>query len=606
MGEKEEQQTSGKGESLREAMALFSYLRPYNWYFVPAMLAMFLTGMLVLSFPHLMGELTGGVMGGGGDMDVDAVLERRNRVALTLVAVLSLQAVVAFFRISWFAKAGESALADMRRDVFGHMVRLPMAFFDRHRVGELTSRMASDLTLIRDTLVSTVPQFLRQTITLIGSLIMIFVTSPRLSLFMLACLPVVILLASVFGRRIRASSKQAQDELAESNVIVEETLQAVTDVKGFTNERYESGRYGEVIGGFLDFALRVARYRAAFVAFIVLVLFGVITLVVWYGAGLLAKPVDSGGISPSQFMQFVLYTVFLGGAIGSLPEALSQIQKCLGATERVREILRETREKTVIVSQGEKVRMVRARGSVEVRDLSFCYPNRKDVRVLKEVSLRADPGESVAVVGPSGAGKSTLIALLMRFYNPDSGVIRLDGEDHTAWDLEEWRRQFAIVPQEVLLFGGSIRENIAYGGPGAGDKEIEEAARQAHAHEFISRFPDGYATTVGDRGVRLSGGQRQRVAIARAVLADPAVLILDEATSALDSESERKVQDALEHLMLGRTTFVIAHRLATVKAADRIVVLSGGEVVETGTHAELSGRDSGLYSSLARLQFQMG
>ncbi|MFT5405715.1 MAG: ABC-type multidrug transport system fused ATPase/permease subunit, partial [Verrucomicrobiales bacterium] len=460
--------------------------------------------------------------------------------------------------------------------------------------------LTADLSLIRDTLVTTTPQMLRQIMTLLGCMIMIFITSLKLSMFMLACLPVVIIATALVGRRIRGQSKLAQDQMAESNVIVEETLQSITEVKAFHNEDYEINRYQSTIGKFLETALRTARYKASFVSFIIFVMFGVVTLVVWYGAGLLALPVDQGGLSSEQFFAFILYTVFLSGALGSLPEAISQVQKAVGATERVREILGEKPEP---VSMPSDIPEGKLRGEVAMDNVHFAYPSRADHPVLKGLSFQCQAGQRVAIVGPSGAGKSTVIALLLKLYDPVSGNIRFDGKDASAYPLVYLRSQMAMVPQEVLLFGGTIKENIAYGRVGANSREIMDAAKKANAHDFIEQFPDGYDTLVGDRGVKLSGGQRQRVAIARAILADPAILILDEATSSLDSESEHQVQQALEELMKNRTSIIIAHRLATVRQADQILVVKNGEVIETGTHESLTEQAGGVYAMLSKLQF---
>ena len=584
---------------LRGAWELLSCLTPYNRYFIPALIALCATGFLVLLFPHLMGELIGGAMMSSGDgqpVDPQEVLARRNEVAITLAIVLCVQAVVAYFRINWFAKAGESALADMRKRVYSKLVRLPMSFFGERRIGELSSRLAADLSLIRDTLVTTTPQMLRQLITLLGSLVMLFITSPQLSLFMLACLPVVIIATALVGRKIRGQSKLAQDQMAESNVIVEETLQSIVDVKAFHNENHEIGRYQATIDKFLGTALLTAKAKASFVSFIIFVMFGVITLVIWYGAGLLA----TGDLSSEQFFKFILYTVFLSGALGSLPEAVSQVQKAVGATERVREILGEQAEPVVMPSEMPEHRL---KGDVVMDNVAFAYPSRADHPVLQGLSFQCQPGQRIAIVGPSGAGKSTVISLLLRLYEQNSGSIKFDGKEADTYPLPYLRSQMAMVPQEILLFGGSIKENIAYGCIRASGDEIMAAAKQANAHTFIESFPDGYETLVGDRGVKLSGGQRQRVAIARAILADPAILILDEATSSLDSESEHQVQQALDSLMKGRTSIIIAHRLSTIRQADQIFVLKDGQVVEHGNHDALAEKQGGVYAMLSKLQF---
>jgi ATP-binding cassette subfamily B protein len=417
---------------------------------------------------------------------------------------------------------------------------------------------------------------------------------------MLASLPAVIVIAVVFGRQTRKISREAQDRLADTATIVEETLQGIVNVKAFSNEGYELNRYHEGLGRFLASTLRVARLRAAFIAFIIFALFGFIVLVLWSGARLLQR----GEISFGDLTRFGLYTTFVAGAMGQFAELYSQLQKAIGATQRVRELLRETGELEAHLGPTPPSSLARLRGGVVFEQVSFTYPSRPGVEVLHAISLSATPGERIALVGPSGAGKSTLICLLLRLYDPSAGCVMIDGRDARDYRLTELRGQMSMVPQEVLLFGGSIAENIAYGKPGASAEEIEQAARQANAHEFIQAFPEGYATLVGDRGIKLSGGQRQRVAIARAILKNPAILILDEATSSLDSESERLIQEALETLMRGRTSFIIAHRLATVRHVDRIIVVTGGRVVESGTHEKLQAIEYGVYRRLAALQFR--
>jgi ATP-binding cassette subfamily B protein len=429
---------------------------------------------------------------------------------------------------------------------------------------------------------------------------MIALTSGRLTAVMLGTLPLLIAAAVFFGRRLRRFSRETQDQLAATNTIVEETLQAIASVKAFANEAFELGRYERANARVLAAALSAARWRAVFVAFFIIALFGGIVIVLWFGASLL----QSGGISAGQLTRFVLYTTFVAGAMGQAAELFSQIQKTVGATQRVRELLREPTETSPAPATPAAAPPAgRLRGEVAFEGVSFQYPSRPDVGVLHEVSLAARAGERIALVGPSGAGKSTLTALLLRFYAPASGRLLIDGRDARDYPLLWLRGQMAIVPQDVLLFGGTIAENIVYGRPGADDAAVREAARLANADEFISAFPEGYATLVGDRGIQLSGGQRQRIAIARAILKNPAILILDEATSSLDSESERLVQIALERLMQGRTTFIVAHRLSTIRTADRIAVLESGRVVELGNHVELSAKPDGLYRRLSSLQF---
>ena len=475
-----------------------------------------------------------------------------------------------------------------------------MKFFAQRRVGELASRLSSDLIQIEDTLITILPQFLRQTTLLIGGIVLIAATSLQLTGIMLASLPFLIVTAVVFGRKTRKISREAQDRLAETATIVEETLQGIVNVKAFSNEGYELNRYHAGLGSFLTITLRGARLRAAFIAFIVFALFGFIVLVLWSGARLLQQ----GQITFGQLTRFGLYTTFVAGAMGQFAELYSQLQKAIGATQRVRELLRESGEVEVLLGPTPPSTLPRLRGHVVFENVHFTYPSRPEVEVLHAINLAATSGQRIAFVGPSGAGKSTLISLLLRLYDPSSGRLLIDGRDARDYRLIELRGQMSMVPQEILLFGGTIAENIAYGKPGANEAEIEQAARQANAHEFIHAFPERYATLVGDRGIKLSGGQRQRVAIARAILKNPAILILDEATSSLDSESERLIQEALETLMQGRTSFIIAHRLATVRHVDRIIVIAGGRVVESGTHEELQAIDDGVYRRLAALQFR--
>jgi ATP-binding cassette subfamily B protein len=578
--------------TLREAWQLGRYLLPYRAKFAAALVALFLGSLMGLAFPYLAGMLVNSALRRPSlvpwQPDVDGI-------ALALLAVLALQAAFAFLRAWWFAEVGERSLADLRRDTFARLVRLPMAFHSQRRVGELSSRIAADLSQIQSTLVDAIPQLLRQSTILVGGVVLITLLSARLTGVMLATLPGLVILAVLFGSRIRRLSKEAQDRLAESNVVVEESLQNVASVKAFANEPFEEGRYRQGLDRFLAVVLREARYQGAFIAFIVFALFGAIVLVVWYGARL----VVAERMQPGELTSFMLYTLYVAGAVGSFAELYAQVQRALGATQRVRELLREAPEPAGEAGPAGP----RLRGDVAFEDVHFRYPSRPEVEVLRGVSLAASPGQRVALVGPSGAGKSTLVNLLLRFYEPDAGRVRVDGRDARDYDLHQLRGQMAVVPQEVLLFGGTIAENIAYGRPGAAPAEVEAAARQANAHDFIAAFPEGYQTRVGERGVQLSGGQRQRVAIARAILRDPAILILDEATSSLDSESEGLVLQALERLMQGRTSLVIAHRLSTVRTADRIYVIKDGRTVEAGTHDELSARPDGVYRTLSQLQF---
>ena len=588
-------------ENLREAAILFSYLRPYRRLLLAACGALMLSSLLSLSFPFLAGSLMDAAVPGATGHGPSWLPHRINLVALLMLGVLAVQAANAYFHSTTMTWVGQRALADLRRDTYARLICLPMSFFGQRRVGELNSRLSADLTQIEATLIMVVPQFLRQSLILLGGIILIAGTSGRLTLIMLSAVPPVIALAVIFGRKLRGNSREAQDRLAETGTIAEETLQGIFNVKAFVNEGFEIGRYARSLDTYLQVALRGARLRGAFMAFIVFSLFGCIVVVLWSGASLL----QSGRISIGEMTRFVLYTAFVAGAMGQFADLYSQVQKAVGASQRVRELLRETPEFAVAPAGTAETDPPALRGEVEFREVRFRYPSRAEVEVLKGISFTVRPGEKIALVGPSGSGKSTIIALLLRFYDPQPGELRLDGRPAPDYPLAWLRNQMSIVPQEALLFGGTIYENIAYGRPGATEAEVLEAARQAHAHEFITLFPEGYKTLVGERGVKLSGGQRQRVAIARAILKNPVILILDEATSSLDSESERLVQLALDRLMENRTTFMIAHRLATVRRADRILVIRDGALVESGSHEELHRRENGLYRHLAELQFDL-
>ncbi len=587
-------------ETLRETLALALYLRPYRARFFSGLATLFVSAALGLAFPLLAGSLIDAALHPGlAAIPLLGALSL-NQVALLLAASVTLQALASFNSALAFNRVGQSALADLRRDCYHRLITLPMSFFGQRRVGELTSRVSTDVAQIEGALIDALPQMCRQSVFLLGGVTMIALTSGRLTAVMLGTLPLLIAAAVFFGRRLRRFSRETQDQLAATNTIVEETLQAIASVKAFANEGFELDRYQRANSRVLTAALSAARWRAVFVAFFILALFGGIVIVLWFGAGLLR----SGDISPGELTRFVLYTTFVAGAMGQAAELFSQIQKTVGATQRVRELLREPVEvgHDTVAAQAAPL-PARLRGEVAFEAVSFRYPARPEVAVLHDITLAARPGERIALVGPSGAGKSTLTALLLRFYDPEQGRLLIDGRDARDYPLAWLRGQMAIVPQDILLFGGTIAENIVYGRPGASAEDVREAARLANADEFISAFPEGYATLVGDRGIKLSGGQRQRVAIARAILKNPAVLILDEATSSLDSESERLVQVALDRLMQGRTTFIVAHRLATIRTADQIAVIEAGRVVEFGSHDELSRNPDGLYRRLSALQF---
>ncbi|MCS3797012.1 ABC transporter ATP-binding protein [Niastella sp. OAS944] len=584
-------------ENLKEAFLIFRYLKPYRWTFVSGLFFIALSSATTMAFPYFLKKLIDSAQ--SLSLGKDAVSP--GTIALWMLGILSLQMIFSFMRVYLFSYAGEYALADMRKDVYRKMIMMPMNFFAQRRVGELSSRISADLSQIQDAVTGMLAEILRGILTLVIGMILIFVLSPALAGVMLSVVPVIVIIGVIFGKRIRKLSRNTQDQLADSNTIVQETLQGIGNVKSFTNEWYEIGRYTNSLHQAVKLAVSNGRFRGLFVSFILMSVFGTIILVVWYGTTLVHT--SGGTFTFGALTAFVVYTAFVGGSMAGFADLFSQFQKTLGATQRVREILRDETEPVTITD--EPVQEVnKLNGAVTFDRVAFSYPSRKDLHILKEVTITAAPGEQIAIVGPSGAGKSTIAALLLQFYHPDSGNILFDGKPAGNFPLSQLRKQMALVPQDVLLFGGTIKENIAYGKPNATQANIEDAARKANAHDFIMSFPEAYETVVGERGVKLSGGQRQRIAIARAILKDPVILVLDEATSSLDSASESLVQEALENLMKNRTSFVIAHRLSTIRNADKIIVLDKGHVVESGTHQELIALEDGLYKSLNKLQLE--
>ncbi|WP_304196817.1 ABC transporter ATP-binding protein [Flavobacterium alvei] len=575
--------------SLNKATVIFKYAGSHRWKFYVGLIFLLLTGATALAFPKLMGILIDSVKTKSYD--------QANNIAILLIVILFLQSICSFFRLSLFVNFTEHTLANLRLSLYSNLVKLPMSFFSQKRVGELNSRISADITQIQDTLTSTIAEFLRQFILIIGGIILLATESIKLTLLMLSVVPLVAVAAVIFGRFIRKYSKKVQDQVAESQVIVEETMQGISIVKAFANEWYEIARYDGKIKEVVKLAIKGGKYRGYFASFIIFCLFGAIVAVVWFGVRLSI----SGEMSVGQLISFVLYSTFVGASFGGIAELYAQIQKAIGATERVFELLDETPEKINSTQNSHSIQKIQ--GNVTFNNVGFTYPSRKEMKVLKGVNFTADFGQKIAVVGPSGAGKSTIASLLLRFYDIDSGEILVDGKNIYDYDLENLRGNMSIVPQDVILFGGTIKENIAYGNPDATDDEIILAAKQANALVFIESFPEKFETLVGERGVKLSGGQRQRIAIARALLKNPSILILDEATSSLDSESEKLVQEALEILMEGRTSIIIAHRLSTIRSADQILVLDKGVIAEQGTHQELIALENGIYKNLSHLQF---
>lgn len=588
-GMNEEEKPRLNRTGFEKLMGIFTFVSPYKWTLLLGILCLVLSSVTLLSFPYFAGKLLDVASGKGG-----FILSSINQIAIALLGILIVQGVFSFIRVYTFAIVSEKTLADIRLSVYEKMLWLPLSFYDKRRVGELISRITSDVGVLQDTFTITLAELLRQVLVLIAGTIVIFVLTPKLTLFMLLTFPVLVLAALFFGRFIRKLSKKTQDQLASTNVIVEETLQSITVVKSFTNELFEAARYKKSLKGVVRIALHAAKYRGVFISFTIVALFGGIVAVSWYGALL----VQANEVTVGELFSFVLYTTFIGGSIAGLGDIYSQLQKSVGASERIMEILAETDEKEGLVTS------LRLEGRIQFKNVAFSYPTRADLPVLKAIDFEIDAGQKIALVGPSGSGKSTITSLLLRYYQLNEGAVLVDGKPINEYPLSNYRSNIGVVPQEVILFGGTIRENIAYGKPTATDQEIEEAARKANALDFILTFPERMNTLVGDRGVKLSGGQRQRVAIARAILKDPKILILDEATSSLDAESERLVQDALENLMEGRTTIIIAHRLSTIRKVDRILVIKEGAIAESGSHDELTDKSNGIYSNLLKLQFE--
>lgn len=553
-----------------------------------------LSSLAMLAFPALLGAMIDAAQGKQTYPWLTPLVYYIGGIAFIILSFLS---VVSFFRIRIFVEIAERTLAALRKDTYLKLISLPIEFFANRRVGELNSRLSADLSQIQDTLTTTLAEILRQLISLCFGVFLLVWVSPKLALMNLCILPIIVVAAIIFGKFIRELSRQAQDKMAESNSIVQETLLGISNVKAFVNEYFEFNRYSNQMDSVVKLAVKGATFRGAFASFIIFCIFGAVIAVIWYGAAL----VSIHEMTVGDLTTYILYSMFVAGSMGSFPELYANIQRSLGASERILEILDEPQENLNVKPTCKEVHKTMT-GKLSFNHVAFSYPSRPDIEILKDINFTANAGDKVAIVGPSGTGKSTIASLILQFYTANKGEICYDDKPASDFELCDIRNQVAIVPQDVLLFGGTIRENIAYGKLEATEDEIIAAAKRANAHQFILNFPEGYDTIVGERGVKLSGGQRQRIAIARALLKDPAILILDEATSSLDSESERQVQDALEELMRGRTSIIIAHRLSTIVDADKIIVVENGIVSESGTHFELLQKESGLYQHLYNLQ----
>jgi len=611
-------------KELSHAFRIYRFILPYKWQFITGLICLVISTGVVTVIPGGFGKLIdaaspakeiiskvqGVVKSSASSNDKLAQIttlvgsytseispEKLKNIGLILGIVLLVQAVLSFFRIYLFEYVSQHAMAAIRRSLYEKIITLPIQFFEENRVGNLTSRISSDVSQLQDALTNQLAFFVRQLVLPIVCIPFIFAVSAKLTFIILGLLPVIVISAVIFGRYIRKISRRAQDELAESNTIVEETFQAADVVKAFTNEAYETRRYSKISQTVANIGLYAARFRAAFVSFIIFVMFGTIVFIVYAGLNEVAK----GSITMGQLIQFFLLTIFIGSSLAGLSESYTVLQKTVGASERINEILGEEGE----INTADENLSQPINGEVEFRNVQFAYPSRKDILLFQDLSFKVQAGQKIALVGPSGSGKSTIIKLLSGLYPFQSGDILIDGKSIKDYNVTALRKNFGTVPQDTILFGGTIRENIAYGKTNATEAEIITAAQKANAWNFIDSFPEKLDTIVGERGIKISGGQKQRLAIARAILRDPKILILDEATSALDSESELLVKEALDELMKNRTTFIIAHRLSTIREADEILVINKGKIVEQGTHDDLSDMEGGIYSNLLRLQYDL-
>ncbi len=570
---------------MKDFSKILRYAKPYKKGIAFAFLCLVVTSVITLVLPLLVRNMINVVV-------VEKNAAALNSLTLDIIAVIAFQMLFGITQNYILGFVGNRMTADFRMELFNHIQSLSLRFFQERRVGEIISRMSNDISVIQKALVSIPVAVLRQSITLVGGLAIVFYLNWKLTGLILIVLPPLMLFARIFGKRLRTLAGQVQDQLARAMVVLEEVISSIKVVKSYNREAYEKQRFEECIETAFDAEVKKVKVSAFFGPFVLFLTFLVSALLVWYGG----RQVMAGATTPGELAAFFLYAIIIAGPIGTFVRLYTQSQEALGAIRRVYEIL-DT--KPLIRDPENPVIFDQVEGAIEFDHVSFGY--RKDVPVLKDVSLQVRPGEQVALVGPSGAGKSTVVQLVHRFFDVDAGTIRVDGHDIREIALKTFLNHVALVPQETLLFGGTIRENIMYGKLDATDEELDRAARSANAYDFIENLDQGYDTVVGEKGVKLSGGERQRIAIARALLKDPKILILDEATSSLDNQSEMLIQDALDHLMRGRTTLIIAHRLSTVHNADRIIVLDKGRVVETGNHKELMASE-GLYCKLYTLR----
>lgn len=579
-------------ERFKASLYVFKYIKPYRWKFIVCLILLALSSLLFLGLVPIAGVMLDIAQG------TSKLTITLKQAGFVLFGILIVQGVISYFRVMLLSVVSEKAIADLRKELYHKLISFPFSFYEKTRVGEIGSRIASDVDQLYSAFSITLIEFIRQIIILVGGIVFLLIFYPKLALIMLAIFPVIVIGAMIFGRFIRKESKKRQEDLAATGVIVDETLQSIYAVKSFTNEPYEYNRYKTKIDKLVTTAISLSKYRALFGTYIIIALFGALFFVVWSGV----KYVQSGVITGGDLLNSFSFTATIGVSIASIGNFYTQLISVIGGTERINELLNKDPE--VEYDQAARAPAPHIKANLSFKNVLFAYPSRPDISVMNQISFDIKAGQKIAFVGSSGAGKSTIAQLLLRFYDIQGGEIILDRKNIRDYNITDYRSYFGIVPQEVMLFGGTIRENIKYGKPDATDAEVIEAARQSNSWDFISSFPDGLETIVGERGIKLSGGQKQRIAIARALLKNPSILILDEATSALDAESEKVVQSALNKLMEGRTSIIIAHRLSTIRDVDCIYVLEDGKIVEQGTHNELAAKPNGAYSNLARLQFE--
>tara|TARA_B110000483_G_scaffold43057_1_gene53661 strand:- start:12984 stop:14777 length:1794 start_codon:yes stop_codon:yes gene_type:complete len=594
--EKTQQAKRASKKQLQSAQDLFKYIKPYKGYFILGLIFLAFSSLIFMVVPAAVGQM---LKAAKGDTLIPYLNIHMNifQYGWLFLAILLSQGLLSYLRVNVFAIVTENSLAQIRMDLYNKLLAQNMAFFEKNRVGDVVSRLSTDVEKLQQAFSITLPEFLRQIIVFVVGVALLLLYSVKLTLVMLAVFPLVIILAIIFGKYIKRLAKERQEYLAQTNVIVDETFQSFQSVKAYVNESFELNRYSAKMIELVEIALKYARAKGVFFTFIITGLFGALFFILWMGG----IQVYEGSIEVEELTAFIFYAMVIGGSIAGLGNQYTELLGVLGATERVKEILDEDQE--LNIDEGD-VQVIQFEQEIRYENVVFSYPTRPDIEVLHKISFTVKKGQKVALVGSSGSGKSTIIKLLSRFYDLEQGNIFVDNNNIKDLEIKSVRKIIGIVPQEVILFGGSILENIRYGKLDASMEEVKAAAKQANALDFIKGFPEQFDTLVGERGVQLSGGQKQRVAIARAILKNPAILILDEATSSLDAESEKQVQDALENLMQNRTTFIIAHRLSTVRSADEILVLHQGDIVERGTHSRLLKDEEGFYAKLLKLQIE--